>query len=234
MKKFIKRILALIILTALVVGGIYTYRGYSMYKAVLEKESIEDKVNSIRARDNYVSFDELPQTYINAVIAVEDHRFYKHGPVDVLAIGRAIWNNLKSQSLTEGGSTITQQLAKNIFFSQEKTLERKIAEIFMARDLERLYGKDTILELYVNTIYFGSGYYCIYDASKGYFGVEPWKMNDYQCTMLAGIPNAPSVYSLNANPELASQRQKQVLDRMIRYGYLSEDESVEILNSDDN
>lgn len=234
MKKLLMRTFILIILAALVTGGIYTYKGYSMYKAVLKNESIEEKVNSIRARSNYVSFDELPETYINAVIAVEDHRFYNHGPIDVLAIGRALWNNLKSRSFTEGGSTITQQLAKNLFFTQDKILERKIAEVFMARDLERLYGKKTVLELYVNTIYFGDGYYCVYDASKGYFGVEPKEMTDYQCTMLAGIPNAPSVYSLDASPELASQRQKQVLDKMVRYGYISDDESAEILNSQDN
>lgn len=234
MKKLIKHTFILIILAALAAGGIYTYKGYRMYKAVLQRESIEEKVDSIKARDNYVSLEELPQTYINAVIAVEDHRFYNHGPVDVLAIGRAIWNNLKSQSFTEGGSTITQQLAKNLFFTQDKVLERKVAEVFMARDLERLYGKNTVLELYVNTIYFGSGYYCVYDASKGYFGIEPQEMTDYQCIMLAGIPNAPSIYSLDASPELASQRQKQVLDRMVKYGYISDDESAEILDSGNN
>lgn len=234
MKKLIMRTLILVILAALVIGGIYTYKGYRMYKAVLKNESIEEKVDSIRARDNYVSLDELPETYKNAVIAVEDHRFYNHGPIDVLAIGRALWNNLKSRSFTEGGSTITQQLAKNLFFTQDKILERKIAEVFMARDLERLYGKKIVLELYVNTIYFGDGYYCVYDASKGYFGVEPKEMTDYQCTMLAGIPNAPSVYSLEASPELAAQRQKQVLDKMVRYGYISDDESAEILNSQEN
>lgn len=234
MKKLIKRIFILIILAVLAVGGIYTYRGYSMYKTVLESESIEEKVDSIRARDNYVVFEELPKTYVNAVVAVEDHRFYKHGPFDLLAIGRALWNNLKSRSFIEGGSTITQQLAKNLFFTQDKIFERKIAEIFMARDLERIYGKNTVLELYVNTIYFGSGYYCIYDASEGYFHVDPQEMTDYQCTMLAGIPNAPSVYSLDERPDLASQRQKQVLNKMVKYGYITQDESVVIFNSGDN
>jgi membrane peptidoglycan carboxypeptidase len=234
MKKLIRRVVVLIILAALVVGGVYTYKGYSMYKSALKKTGIEEMVEGIKAEDDYVSFEELPKTYINAVVAVEDHRFYSHGPIDVLAIGRALWNNLKSQGLLEGGSTITQQLAKNLYFTQKKTLERKIAEMFMARDFERLYGKKTVLELYVNTIYFGSGYYCVYDASEGYFGVKPQKMTDYQSTMLAGIPNAPSVYSLDSSPKLASQRQKQVLEKMVRYGYISQDESTEILNSGDN
>lgn len=234
MKKFIKRIFILIILTALAVGGVYTYKGYNMYKSALGKTDIKEMVESVRAEDNYTTIDRLPKTYIDAVIAVEDHRFYDHGAIDILSIGRALWNNLKSQKLIEGGSTITQQLAKNLYFTQEKKLERKVAEVFMARDFERLYGKDDILELYVNTIYFGSGYYCVYDASKGYFGVKPEDMTDYQCTLLAGIPNAPSVYSLNANPELAVQRQKQVLEKMVRYGCLTEDGAKEILNSGDN
>lgn len=133
---------------------------------------------------------------MDAVVAVEDHRFEQHWGIDLIAIGRAAWNNLISWSLREGGSTITQQLAKNMYFTQEKSFIRKIAEMFMAFRLENTYTKDKILELYVNSIYFGDGYYCVRDASRGYFGKEPIDMTGYESTLLAGIPNAPSVAAL--------------------------------------
>lgn len=103
----------------------------------------------------------------------------------------------------EGGSTITQQLAKNLCFTQEKLLTRKVAEVFAAFALEREYSKEEILELYVNSIYFGNGYYSVREASIGYFQKEPSRMTPSECTMLAGIPNAPSAYALTASPELA-------------------------------
>ena len=151
--------------------------------------------------------------------------------IDIIAIARAAWNNIKSWSLREGGSTITQQLAKNLYFTQERSFIRKAAEVFMAFRLERTYSKDEILELYVNSIYFGDGYYCVRVASEGYFGKEPADMTDDEATLLAGIPNAPSVYSLTANPDLASQRQQYVLQQMVKYGYLGEEEAAAILQN---
>lgn len=118
-------------------------------------------------------------------------------------------------SFVEGGSTISQQLMKNEYFTQEKKLERKFAEIFAAWELEREYSKKEIFELYVNTIYFGSGYYGIHDAAEGYFGKEPSELTEYEAIMLAGLPNAPSAYSPDTNPELARQRMKQVLEKMV-------------------
>ena len=132
--------------------------------------------------------------------------------------------------MIEGGSTITQQVAKNIYFTQEKKLVRKIAEIFMAFDLENELTKDEIFELYVNTSYFGDGYYNIKEASNGYFDKEPIEINDYEATLLAGIPNAPSVYAPTKNPDLARQRQEQVLDKMVKYEFITESEKQEILN----
>jgi len=170
----------------------------------------------------------MPELYLDAVVAVEDHRFEQHLGIDLIAIGRAAWNNLTSWSLREGGSTITQQLAKNMYFTQEKSFIRKIAEMFMAFRLESSYTKDEILELYLNSIYFGDGYYCVRDASQGYFGKDPIDMTDYESTLLAGIPNAPSVYSLTANPDLAEQRQQYVIQQMVKYGYISEGEGKKL------
>ena len=132
----------------------------------------------------------------------------------------------------EGGSTITQQLAKNIYFTQDKKFERKIAEVFMAVKIENKCEKDEILELYLNTSYFGDGYYNVREASLGYFGKEPNQMTDYEAIMLAGIPNAPSVYAPTKNPELAKQRQKQVINKMIEYKYLTQSEADKILKKE--
>ncbi|HHW21569.1 MAG TPA: transglycosylase domain-containing protein [Clostridiaceae bacterium] len=229
MKKWIVRIITAIFAVCILTGMFYTGKGYVMFKDALKECSLTDKVQSIRSRENYTPLEQLPKMYIDAVVAVEDHRFYDHGPIDIISIGRAVWVNLTSLSLAEGGSSITQQLAKNIYFTQEKKLERKIAETFMAFVLEKQYSKDDILELYVNTIYFGSGYYGVYDASQGYFGKIPSGMNDYECTLLAGIPNAPSVYSPDVNPELAAQRHQQVLDRMVGCHLITEEEAQAIM-----
>ena len=140
-----------------------------MYKEAIDKVSLEEKVKEIENKENYTKFSELPQMYINAVISVEDKRFFKHNGIDVLAIGRAALNDIKTMSYVEGGSTITQQLAKNMYYTQEKKIERKIAEVFMAWKLEENYGKKKIFELYVNTIYFGDGYYTVKDACRRLF-----------------------------------------------------------------
>lgn len=227
--KVIKRIIIFIILVVVFAGAILTYKGYTIYKQALDEISVVDKVAEIKAQKNYTTIDEMPKFYLNAVVAVEDHRFYNHGAIDPIGIARAIWTNVKSMELKEGGSSITQQLAKNIYFNQSKTALRKIAEIFMAFEIEKNCDKDTILELYVNTSYFGDGYYCVKNASNGYFGKDPIDMNEYECSMLAGIPNAPSVYAPTKNPDLASQRQRQVLDKMVKYEYITEDEKNKIL-----
>lgn len=229
--KVLKRIIICIILIILFAVGIVTYKGYTIYKQALNEISVKDKVAEIQAQENYTKIEDLPEFYLNAVVAVEDHRFYDHGAIDVISIGRAIWTNVKSFELREGGSTITQQLAKNIYFTQEKTALRKIAEIFMAFEIEKNCDKDEILELYVNTSYFGDGYYCVKEAANGYFDKEPIDMTEYESSMLAGIPNAPSVYAPTKNPDLAKQRQNQVLDRMVKYEYITEEEKQNILKS---
>jgi membrane peptidoglycan carboxypeptidase len=191
--------------------------------------SIEDKVKEIKSIENYTKYDELPEDYINAVVAVEDKRFFKHSGVDFISISRAFFIDIKERAFEEGGSTITQQLAKNTYFTQEKKITRKVAEIFMAIEYEKNLSKEEIFELYVNTSYFGDGYYCVKDASLGYFDKEPSDMNLYECTLLAGIPNAPSVYAPTKNPELSRQRQGQVVRKMISQGYLTEEEAGKII-----
>jgi len=228
--KVIKRIIIFVILVVLFAGAILTYQGYNMYKDALNEISVKDKVAELQAQENYTKFEDLPEFYLEAVVAVEDRRFYNHGAIDPIGIARAIWTNIKSFELKEGGSTITQQVAKNVYFTQEKTALRKIAEVFMAFEIERHCDKDTILEMYVNTSYFGSGYDGIKEAANGYYDKEPIDMNKYESSMLAGVPNAPSVYAPTKNPDLAAQRQRQVLDKMVKYEYITEEEKEEILS----
>lgn len=227
--KVIKRIIGFIILVVLFAGAILTYQGYTIYREALDKISVKDKVAELQAEENYTKFEDLPEFYLDAVVAVEDRRFYEHGALDYIGIARAFWTNVKSFELREGGSSITQQVAKNVYFTQEKTALRKIAEVFMAFEIERNCDKNTILELYVNTSYFGSGYYGIKEAANGYYDKEPIDMNKYESSMLAGVPNAPSVYAPTKNQDLASQRQRQVLDKLVKYEYITEEEKEEIL-----
>lgn len=228
MKTFLKVIL-LLILIGISIGLLLIGKGYDMYKEAIQETPLEEKVEEIKSKANYTKISELPQMYLDAVISVEDHRFYKHSGIDVIAIGRAIINDIKAMDFVEGGSTITQQIAKNEYFTQEKKITRKIAEVFMAFEIEKKYSKNEILELYINTIYFGNGYYNIKDACEGYFGKSPNEMTEGECIMLAGIPNAPSVYNPKENPKLAKERQKQVADKMVEYGYLSKEKEDEIL-----
>ena len=200
--------------------------GYGLYKNAVQEESLEEKVAEIRSQENFTSLEDMPETYVQAVVSVEDHRFYDHFGLDLIAIGRAVVNDIKAGRYVEGGSTITQQLAKNLYFSQEKTMNRKAAEVFLALELEQKYTKDEILELYVNSIYFGDGYYSVGEASEGYFGKPASEMNDYECTLLAGVPNAPSKYAPSKNLALAEKRQQKVISRMEACGYITEEETT--------
>ncbi len=228
MKKLFK-VLIFLLLIGISIALLFVNNGYNMYKEAIEDTPLEEKVAQIQEKENYTKFSELPQMYVNAVISVEDKRFYEHNGIDLIAIGRAAINDIKAMSYVEGGSTITQQLAKNMYFTQEKKIERKIAEVFMAWKIEDNYSKQGIFELYVNTIYFGDGYYTVKDACKGYFNKDLQDMSDGECILLAGIPNAPSAYAPTKNPELARQRQKQVIEKMIKNGYLTQDQASKIL-----
>lgn len=236
-KKSIALVIRNLFLTLFVVGvvatGAITLRGYFMYTSALEQLPTAKAAREIREQEGFTPIGKLPEAYLDAVVAAEDHRFYEHGGVDFIAIGRAVLNDIKSLSFREGGSTVTQQLAKNLYFTQEKELTRKIAEMFMAWTLECDFTKDEILELYVNSIYFGSGCYSVGDASRVYFDKEPAQMTDREATLLAGIPNAPSVYDLNENPDLAYQRQRHVVALMVKYTGLSQERADAILEDTD-
>lgn len=224
----IKRIILIIILVIISLILLLIGNGYNMYKQAIEEMPLSEKIAQIKSKENYTKIEEVPEIYKNAVISVEDHRFYKHNGIDIIAISRAAINDIRAMKFVEGGSTITQQLSKNIYFTQEKKITRKIAEVFMSFEIEKNYSKDEILELYLNTSYFGDGYKTLKEACNGYFNKELNQMTNYEATLLAGVPNAPSVYAPTKNLKLAEQRQKQVLEKMVKYKYLTQEEADKI------
>ncbi len=219
---FIKKIILIAFCIFFIVCTYLLVNGYSLYKSVLKETSLEEKINEIRNKEDYTKIEDVSPDFLNAIVAVEDHRFYKHNGVDLISAVKAIFTNVKASSYVTGGSSITQQLAKNMYFSQEKKMVRKIAEMFMAYNLEKNLSKNEILELYINNIYYGSGYYSVYSASMGYFNKKPSELTLDEASLLAGIPNAPSIYSLDVNPTLARQRQKQVISAMKEYNYIND------------
>lgn len=172
-----------------------------------------------------VGIDKVPANLQNAFIAAEDVRFYQHAGIDPRGILRAVWTNVTNQGVAEGGSTITQQLAKNALLTQERTLKRKIQEAFLALQLERQYSKKEILEMYLNQIYFGQGAYGVESASLVYFDKHVDKLSLAECAMLAGLPKSPNYYSPFNNLKAAKERQEIVLDQMEKYNLISSAEA---------
>ena len=215
MKKLILKLILWIVILLILAISLFAGLGYLKYKDATSKLSLSDAVNQIRSGEYYIKLEDISQDYKNAVVAVEDHRFYSHKGIDVISMLRATYVNIKSSSLTYGASTITQQVGRLLYFTQEKSPIRKFAEIFVAFDLEKNYSKDEILELYLNIIYFGNGYTGIHDASYGYFNKSPRDLTFYEATYLAGLPNAPSVYS--ENNKLGEERRLQVVQAVEKY-----------------
>ena len=227
--KGIRKIILIVFVILVFLAGYVISDGYQMYKKVTEDVSIEEKVKEIQSKPSYVKIDDVSKEYLDAVVSIEDKRFRSHFGIDLYSIGRAFINNVENKKILGGGSTITQQLAKNMYFTQKKKLARKVAEVFVTLQLEEMYSKDEILELYINIIYFGDGYYGIKDASNGYLNKEPNELDLNEATLLAGIPNAPSVYQLSNNSKYTYQRQIIVIQSMVENNCLSKEEAQELI-----
>lgn len=187
-------------------------------------------ITTVHAEQNRlpVKLSETPKELQNAFIAAEDIRFYKHHGIDPIGIARAVVSNIRHRDATgQGGSTITQQLARNAFLTQEQTLKRKLLEAVLAVEIENKYTKAEILEMYMNQIYFGQGAYGVQTASHVYFGKDVKDLNLAQCAMLAGLPNSPNYYSPFHNLQAAKYRQGVVLDQMAKYGYITQEQADE-------
>ena len=173
----------------------------------------------------------MPPTVAEAFIAAEDRRFYQHDGVDGWGIARAIVTNVRQGAVREGASTITQQLARTVFLSQDRTITRKLKEAALAMKLERQLSKQQILEQYLNYVYLGSGAYGVADAAWIYFSKTPEQLTVPEAAMIAGLPPAPSIYSPLVNPDLAKERRSIVLDRMAQAGFISASEAERGRNS---
>ena len=173
-----------------------------------------------------VQVAELPPALPWAVMAIEDRRFYKHAGIDPWGLARAVVVNVSAGGIVQGGSTITQQVAKNLFLTHARTVKRKVQELMLALWLEHRFTKDQILSLYLNRAYFGAGTYGVDAAARKYFGVPASRVSTYQAAMLAGLLRAPSRYNPRANPDLADGRARQVLNSMVDAGFMTAAEAA--------
>ncbi len=236
MKKIIKWFILILFSTAILAAGIITYKGISLYDSTMKEIEITEVIDSIKESDDYVLYDEIAISFLDTIVTVEDKRFFEHNGFDIISFTRAIIRNIVEKEFAAGGSTITQQLAKNLFFSFDKTLERKVAEYFVAKELEQLYDKEELLEIYVNVIYYGDHYDGIKSASEGYFGVLPSELTMAQSVLLAGLPQAPSLYALSEHFDAAVTRSNKVLEVLLEQKKITAEEllklqaDIELLN----
>ena len=186
------------------------------------KPAVDEKIRNI---PHYTTIDKMPYLLLQAVISVEDTRFYTHKGFDIFGIARAVLVNVEAGEIQEGASTITQQTVKNLFLTSDQTFTRKAEELILSMNMEKDFDKDKILEIYLNSIYFGSNFYGIYDAAQGYFGKDPADLTIAECAMLAGLPNAPSLYSPYVDFHLAKERQLVVINAMEKFGAISKSEA---------
>lgn len=238
------RILVLVLLLALVamlslatglyvslVGSLPSLEAQQEYKAAQTTKIFDSakephllaQLHGVENRE-LVSADQIPKHMRDAVVAVEDERFYSHPGVDLKAIMRALWADLRHGSIVEGGSTITQQFVKNAYVSDQKTLDRKVKEAALAYQLEKKWSKEKILNEYLNIIYFGEGAWGVEAAATEYFGVHAKALTVAQAAMLAGITKSPANYSPRRDPERALERRNLILNKMFQQGYITGDQ----------
>ena len=189
--------------------------------------NMEEVINPLREDSNWVKLADIPKNMQNALIAIEDHKFYEHDGISPEGILRAILANISKGEVEQGGSTLTQQFVKNTFLTHEQTMERKIEEAILSVVLEDKYSKDEILEMYLNTTYFGAGATGIHQASKVYFGKHISRLTLEEAAVLAALPYAPSALNPLEHPIECKQRQMLVLNAMVKYGFIPQDAADE-------
>ncbi|MCD8175213.1 MAG: transglycosylase domain-containing protein [Phascolarctobacterium sp.] len=197
------------------------------FQKAFEAFNMEDVIDPIRDGQDYVKLENIHIDMQHAIIAIEDHDFYQHGPIAIDSIVRAIMVNISEGNVVQGGSTITQQLVKNIFLSNEQSLGRKLEEACFSLIIEHYYSKDDILELYLNTTYFGAGAKGITQAAEIYFDKTPQTLTLPEAAVLAAMPYAPSALNPFENPGGCKKRQILVLSAMQKYGFLSQKQAEE-------
>lgn len=209
-------------------------KGVSLNRSILDESTTSSVLqifdingNQIKpTTENFISIKKLSSDTKNAFICAEDKRFYNHNGLDYIRIGGAIASNIKSRSFSEGASTISQQLIKNTHLSNEKTIKRKLKEFKLTKQLENIYSKEEILEMYLNNIYFGNGCYGIENASLHYFGKSASKLSLAESALLAATINAPSIYDIENNIEKALSRRNLILNLMEKHGKITNNEKL--------
>lgn len=231
MKFLLKWFKRLIMVALAVIFSLFAI-GYVQYRLLISNAPLHQMMEDQRSKSTYVTIDQIDSFYLETVVAVEDKRFYQRNGFDFRAFGRAMMTNVSKLSFAQGGSTIPQQVAKNLYFDYRPNLMRKIIEIYLLYDLEAQYTKDEILEMYVNIIYFGDGYTGIQRASIGYFNTLPDGLTQGQATLLAGLPQSPSRFQLSNHFQRAKARQKIVLSMLVNQEIISEEEAETIYKED--
>lgn len=211
MGKLFKKALLLILTLFLVT----TLAGYGYYQYLVHQIPLKTKITQIQNEEDYVEFEEISPYLLDATVSVEDQRFYEHKGVDIIALGRILYVLITTGRISGGGSTITQQLAKNLYFDFSPSLFRKFPEYFITKELENTYEKAEILEIYVNIINYGDNCMGISEASQHYFNKTPSELTFDEATLLAGIPQSPANYQLSNHEEAARVRQKAVIQTII-------------------
>ncbi len=232
MKKFLIRLIVFLLILLLGLAGFLGVRGYSGYKEITSQTPVETVVEQVQSSPTFVPYEDLPSDLIRATVSIEDRRFYEHGGIDYIGLARGTLSQVIPQLAQSGGSTITQQVAKNLYGMFEQTLDRKLVEMFIAKELESKYTKNQILALYVNIINYGDYHFGIYEASTGYFGVEPQYLTLAQASLLAGLPQSPGNYQLSDHFQQAKARQHQVLEAMAECSYINESDIETIYAQD--
>ena len=237
-KKFFRFLIlfSIIFVSATLIGSLTYYKvithGISLDTNKLELQNpiqslvvFDSELNKIKpSKDSYIKLSKLSSETKNAFLCAEDKRFYKHSGIDLIRIGGAIVSNLKTNSFSEGASTISQQLIKNTQLSNEKTINRKLKEIKLTKELEKKYSKNEIFELYLNNIYFGNGCYGLENASNHYFSKSASDLNLSESALLAGVINAPSFYDIESNLDNAIKRRNLILSLMKNDNKISQEE----------
>ena len=227
-KRFFINLLITVILLLFIAGLIVLALGYINYRQTIKKQPIQEKFHEIMNRDDYVPYDEISPYVINATIAIEDREFLEHNGIDIKAITRSLIINLTSGSIVSGGSTITQQVVKNLYFDFDYSFLRKVSEIFFAYDIENQFSKEEIISVYLNIINYGDNYMGIYQACHGYYNKEPSELGLTEASLIAGIPQSPSNLQLSNHLSEALNRQKLVLKAMLDCDMLTEEEIMYI------
>ena len=250
--------LQIVLILAVVVGlFVYSYGGYANQLQEIRQDAVRlvresDKYTFVPSQtsiiydadgaiisyikgekeSDYVEYEDIPAEFITAMVSIEDKRYYKHDGIDYMAILRSAKAIIETQSLSQGGSTITMQLARNIYLSSEKSWERKIKEMFIAVELEKLYSKNKIMEYYLNNIYFSNGYYGIKAACNGYFSCELKDLSLSEIAFLCAIPNSPSYYDPIVHFENTMERRDRILTNMYQDGKIGESAYLAALNEE--